>query len=299
LRLGDLVKEILKMTREVFPKNLTILNEIPPDLWLVSGNPTHLHQVLMNLSVNARDAMPQGGTLAYRGQNITIDENDAERSALAKPGPYVVVQVRDTGCGIPAHLLDKIFDPFFTTKEVGKGTGLGLSTVQGIVRSHGGFVEVDSREGRGTEFRVFLPAIPTGEAAPTAPPAELLERGSGQTILIVDDEPAVRNLLRKTLERFGYLVLCAADGNEALAVHGAHQAQIAAVLTDLAMPGMNGLALTRRLLQINPELPVLVATGQADKDQRSALTAAGVQLLLDKPFRTTALLAALREALTQ
>ena len=298
LRLGDQVKELLKITREVFPRNLTIRNEIPRDLWPVSGNSTHLHQVLLNLSVNARDAMPLGGTLTFCGQNLIVDDSYGGPSPPPKPGPYVVLQVRDSGVGIPARLLDKIFDPFFTTKGIGEGTGLGLSTVQGIVCSHGGFIEVDSQEGLGTEFRVFLPAIQTGEVTPDAPPEEILARGSGQTILVVDDEPAVRSLLQKTLERFGYRVLCAGDGSEALAVYEAQRAQIAAVLTDLAMPVMNGLVLTLRLQQLNPRLPVLVTTGRADKEQRSALTAAGVKHLLDKPFRAAALLAALRESLT-
>jgi len=298
LRLGDLVKDVLKITREVFPKNLTIHSEVPRDLWLVSGNSTQLHQVLMNLSVNARDAMPHGGTLTYRGQNLTVDGSAAGLSAPVKPGAYVLLQVRDTGTGISPQLLEKIFDPFVTTKEVGKGTGLGLSTVQGIVRSHGGFIEVDSQEGQGTEFRVFLPALETAEAPAPAPPAEILERGHGETILVVDDEPAIRSLLQKTLERFGYRVLSAGDGIEALTVHGIHQAEIAAVITDLAMPGINGLALARSFQRITPDLPVLVATGRADQDQRSALEAAGVKWLLDKPFRAAALLAALRAALT-
>jgi PAS domain S-box-containing protein len=283
-----LLKECIGIIRETFPKSITLKTSLPNGLWLVEGDATQLHQVLMNLLINARDAMPQGGTLTLKAENLVFDSVTARRNPGAKSGPYVAWQVSDTGMGIPPEILDRIFDPFFTTKEVGKGTGLGLSTVLGIVLGHGGFIQVDSRLGEGTVFRVYLPAqkdeiLPEGTTDTTA-----LE-GRGQLILVVDDEERIRLLIKEALEKCGYRVVAARNGKEAIEMFTPLRGEIKLALVDLMMPLMDGVALCRVLLSSLPSLKIVVSSGMSDDAMMEELEHLGVCWFLPKPFTLPAL----------
>ena len=199
LQVKHLIRDIEKISNDTFLKNIQVRTIVARDLWTVVGDPTQLHQVLLNLCVNARDAMPDGGTLTLSAQNLTLDAHYAGLDPEARPGPYVLIQVEDTGTGMPPEILDKIFDPFFTTKEVGKGTGLGLSTSLAIIKSHGGFIRVDSLVGRGTKFELYLPAQTEPSANTAAAVPVEMPRGHGELILVVDDEATVRQVTRQTL----------------------------------------------------------------------------------------------------
>ena len=293
-----LLKEISNVLDETFPKSIRLQSSIPEDLWMVEGDATQLHQVLMNLCVNARDAMPDGGTLTLAAENVVVDELYASMSPGAKPGPYTVWLVADTGMGIPRENLDRIFDPFFTTKEPGKGTGLGLSTVLGIVRSHGGFLKVESAVGKGTQFRVYLPAQ-IGAQAPAEPPLEPPPPGRGETILVVDDEEGVRVLTKKVLEQHGYHVLLASEGSEAVVVYAQHAGEIHAVVTDLMMPLMDGATLIRALKQITPAVRILATTGVTESVQVAAALRLGAKEVLRKPYPPHVLLRRLRIVLDE
>ncbi|HEV7404634.1 MAG TPA: PAS domain S-box protein [Chthoniobacteraceae bacterium] len=293
VQVHHLLREMEKMAGQTFPRSITIRNTAPANLWPVIGDATQLQQVLLNFCVNARDAMPTGGTLTLHAENLQIDASFAAMSPGAKPGPYLLIAVSDTGEGIPPEIVQKIFDPFFTTKEVGKGTGLGLSTVLGIVKSHGGFVSVDSAPGQGAVFKVFLPADP-GAAEAEAPPETVAPGGHGELILVVDDESSIRTVAETVLQGRGYRVLLAADGPEALALFAQHSAEIAAVLTDLAMPFLDGPTLIRALRKMKPGLPVIVSTGQGEKARISDLA---VEVFLNKPYGADTLLRALHWAI--
>jgi CheY-like chemotaxis protein len=256
--------------------------------------------VLLNLYINARDAMPEGGSLAVTAANFQADETCASMVAGARPGAYVQVQVSDTGCGIPAEHLPKIFDPFFTTKEPGRGTGLGLATVQKVVTEHGGFLTVHSEVGKGTTFDVYFPAQPGAEAHTEHPPTAPAPTGHGELILIVDDEEAVRQATQAMLLRSGYRAVAAGDGVEAVAVFARHREEVKAVVTDLMMPELDGLGLVRVLARMAPGLRVVVSTGlggdAAQGEKLAALRALGVNTILTKPYTADQMLLALQIA---
>ena len=285
-----LVKEIIKILADTLPKNIEISSSVSPDLWNVVGDATQLHQVLMNLCVNARDAMPEGGELRIEAENVEIDEHYARMNGEAKPGSYVSISVIDNGLGIPEHNLSKIFDPFFTTKEQGQGTGLGLSTVAGIVRSHGGLVTVYSEVGRGSEFEVYLPAVKTPHSPAVPPVRPDLPAGNGELILVVDDENAIREIAKETLRTFGYQVLTANDGTEALALFAQHQGQVACVITDMMMPFMDGPATIRALRKLDPKLPIIATSGLKADGKAAEAAHLGVTAFLPKPYTAAALL---------
>jgi two-component system cell cycle sensor histidine kinase/response regulator CckA len=297
LQLRHLVREMVDIATETFPPGITVRCDLPSDLAPVLGDVTQLHQILMNLCINARDAMPGGGTLLLQGENITVDESFAAMTPGARPGPHICIRVADTGTGIAPEHAARIFEPFFTTKEEGKGTGLGLATVLGLTRSHGGFLRFHTKPGRGTTFEVYLPAAPS--SAGTAPPDtdEAPPRGADEAILVVDDEPAIRAVTSRVLEQHGYRPTTAADGMEAVAAYVRQPAGFAAVITDMAMPGMDGPTLVRTLHRINPALPVLGMTGTEDRNRPGSLDGLGVSAMLAKPFTAHQLLAALYEAL--
>ncbi|MHB8524088.1 MAG: hybrid sensor histidine kinase/response regulator [Limisphaerales bacterium] len=302
LQLRHLINDIVRVAQETFPKNIRIQSRIARGLWPITGDATQMHQVLLNLAVNARDAMPQGGTLTLAAENAQLDETYASMNPDAKPGPYVVFRVSDTGEGIPPEILDKIFDPFFTTKEPGKGTGLGLSTVLGIAQSHGGFLKVNSKPGAGATFEVYLPAVPEG--VPPVPPSvpETGRRGHGELILIVDDEVTIREVTQKVLEKSGYRAVTAADGTEALARFVEHKHEIKLVLTDLMMPIMDGLTLIRTLRKLDPKLPIIpwsgIGSAGSQRETQIELRELGVKTPLSKPFTAEKLLNAIHEILT-
>jgi two-component system cell cycle sensor histidine kinase/response regulator CckA len=287
-----LLKDLEDIIRDTFPKDIRLEFSILGTPWAILGDPTQIHQVLLNLCVNARDAMPSGGDLALSVENCLLDEHYAAMHSEAKPGRYVKIRVTDSGMGIPPKLIDKIFEPFFTTKELNKGTGLGLSTVSAIVKSHGGIIDVYSDLGKGAAFTVFLPAI---EVSPKGQRAELanLPRGKGETILVVDDETAILTITSQTLEAFGYDVLTAADGADALALYLQHRDKVAVVLTDMMMPLMDGAALVRALKRINPAIKIVTASG-LNVDAETGERTADFQHSLSKPYTAGTMLKAIR-----
>ena len=296
LQSRHLLNEIAGIARETFPKNIDLELDVANDLWPVLGDATQLHQVLMNLCVNARDAMPEGGRLDLNARNTNLDEAFALMTPGARAGPYVLLSVSDTGTGIPPEEFDQIFSPFYTTKAPGKGTGLGLSTVLGIVKSHGGFIQFKSQLGKGTSFEIYLPATP--DAKPTegpdrAPPP----RGNGELILVVNDEIAVRAVATKILEKFGYRVVSAAEGTEALAVFMQNRTAIAAIITDMLMPGMDGPDLVRVLRRIDPEIRIIGISGMGDSTPTGNIESLALSALLTKPFTGASLLFALHAVL--
>jgi len=299
LQLRHLVRELEKIMKETFPRMITIINKMPRDLWPVMGDATQLHQVLLNLCINARDAMPQGGRLVISGDNVELGEDAVAISPDAKAGPYTVLEVTDTGMGIPEDVVGKIFDPFFTTKEVGKGTGLGLSTLIGIVKSHGGFVCVSSKVGKGTTFKVYLPASIGGDAADGKHEPKAVPRGLGETILIVEDETAIRSVINDVLTRNGYRVISASNGTDGVAAYARHAAEIEVVLTDVMMPMLDGVEMTRTLRKMNPDVRVIVCTGQATEFRQAELRELGVKVFLQKPYASEKLLTVLHEVISE
>uniref|UniRef100_B8HKH1 histidine kinase n=1 Tax=Cyanothece sp. (strain PCC 7425 / ATCC 29141) TaxID=395961 RepID=B8HKH1_CYAP4 len=295
LQLSHLLQEIRQIIIQTLPKSIDIHLNLQPQLWMVEGDVTQLHQVFMNLCVNARDAMPQGGSLEIQAENLELDEAAAHTFLEARPGRYVRVTITDTGKGIPPENLSRIFDPFFTTKEIGKGTGLGLSAVLGIVKSHRGFIDVQSEVNRGSQFSVYLPAAQTD----TSPEEETIDLllGHHETILIVDDEAAIREVVKTTLETYQYRVLTAASGTEAITLYQTHKDKIDLLLIDMMMPGMDGALLIRLLLQINPEVKAIAMSGLSSEQRSDQFTSLGFRHFLAKPLSAEDLLKALRHCL--
>lgn len=291
------LKEMLGIMRETFPREIDVFPSLAKDLWSVLADQTQLHQVVMNICVNARDAMPGGGTLILGASNVTLAAADPLLPRGSRPGPYVLIEVSDTGHGIPPEIKHRIFDPFFTTKPIGQGTGLGLSTVLGIVQKHEGFITVDSEPGRGTLFKVYLPAVSAKPAPAAAPSPARAVSGSGELILVVDDERDIRNSFRLVLEASGYRVQLASNGEEALTHLQRLRGQVRLVLTDLMMPTMNGLALIEALRREAPDLPIIAATGLEEIEKRATLKSRGVTEMLAKPCEEDQLLHAVRQAL--
>ena len=294
---GHLIEEIVDIARKTFPKSIEIRTRYSEDLWPILGDPTQLHQVLLNLSVNARDAMPNGGTLSFAAENFSADQHYAAMTADAKAGPYLSLSVTDSGTGMARATIDKIFDPFFTTKDVGKGTGLGLSTALGIVKSHGGFISTYSELGQGTTFKIFLPATRSEEDLQKSNRVPALINGHGEQILVVDDEANILKATKMIFEKHNYRVLSANDGPEALALFAQQMHTISGVLTDISMPYMDGVALVRALKKMRSDIPIVASTGQGNQPSVVELRSLGVKDFLTKPYGTEKLLATMRDTL--
>ena len=290
LQVSHLISEITQIAKETFPRSIEIRIDISKDLWTISGDATQLHQVLMNLCVNARDAMPDGGILRISTENIFIDENYARMNIDAKVDQYIVITVSDTGTGIPPEIMDRIFDPFFTTKQHGKGTGLGLSTALGIVKSHGGFMNVYSEVGKGTVFKVYLPVVMTIEEQKVKKEQPELLRGHGESILVVDDESMIREITCSILEKHGYKVLMANDGIEAIALFFQHKEEIKLVLIDMMMPIMDGPASIKELRTVNPDIKIIGVSGLTEKDKLAEVSDIHLHAFLTKPYTAEILL---------
>jgi len=288
---GLLVKELEKMVRETFPKDITVEAFLPKDLWRVRGNPTQLHQVLLNLCVNARDAMPGGGKLSFVADNVELDPAEAAKIPEGQAGEFVSLAVSDTGSGMPPEVLTKIFEPFFTTKGEGRGTGIGLSTVARIVKAHGGFLRVESEPGAGTTLEVLLPRATTIAPVETASVPKDLPRGNGELILVADDEQAIRDLMKSELKSFGYRVLSAANGAEAVGLFREHSDDVQLFITDNAMPVMDGRQAIAELRALRPRLPVILTSGEGGPQISGDATE------LNKPFALEELLGAIRRSL--
>ncbi|MBI2406746.1 MAG: PAS domain S-box protein [Gemmatimonadetes bacterium] len=293
-----LIDEMHHLIASTFPKNIDVKVRCESNAPSVSGDSTQLHQVLLNLCVNARDAMPGGGTLMLEASGIELDAGQALRLPGASPGAYLRLQVHDTGSGIPERVIDRIFDPFFTTKGADGGSGLGLSTALGIVKGHGGFIHVESNPGVRTTFAAYLPSgdAPKSPRGVTVAPASTIV-GRGEQILFVDDEHLVREMATIVLERLHFSPLTASDGAEALEVLASHGSRIVAVITDLHMPRLDGVSMVRALRQTHPCIPVAVASGRLDDQQAAELESLGVITRLDKPFTEARMVDALKRLL--
>jgi len=294
-----LIKEIVKMSLDTFPKSIAITTDIEDDLWRVRGDLTQLYQVLLNLCVNARDAMPEGGSLRFAAENIELDENFVAMIPDGTIGSYVLISVSDTGTGIPPEVVDKIFDPLFTTKEPGKGTGLGLSTVATITKSHNGFIDLKSTPGSGTSFKLYFPACKEAAEDPETNNISNMLVGRGEYVLVVDDEASVCEIIRGTLESYGYNVLTADSGKNAIACYTDNQDKVASVFVDMIMPDMDGVATMRGLKRINPDIKIIATSGEVTpEDQLTSIEVDKNSFFLEKPFTAEKLLQTLKQALT-
>ena len=288
LQARHVLNEVIELAENTFPKSIRVASDLSDDLWPVQGSPTQIHQVFLNLCVNARDAMPEGGELTLTAANCRLDVAAAAEISDARPGVFLAIEVRDTGTGIPPEALARMWEPFYTTKGEGQGTGLGLSTVRGIVQQHAGFVTVQTRAGHGTAFTVYLPAVEEGVAGGAAVPPAELPRGNGELILVVDDEQLVCELTAQTLIGQGYRVVTACDGADAIAVFVARATEVRLLLTDLSMPVIGGGALAHTLRRLQPDLRIIAMSGAG-----SAPKAAASELMsafLAKPFQPETLL---------
>ncbi len=294
----QLIRDIEKVINDTFLKNIQVRTAIDPEIDAVIGDVTQIHQVLLNLCVNARDAMPDGGALTLSAENVVLDEHYARLNVDAKAGSYVLIRIEDTGTGIPTDIMEKIFEPFFTTKDIDKGTGLGLSTSLAVARSHGGFMRVYSEPGRGSTFTLYLPSVTAASAGVSSREGLALPRGNGELILVVDDEEAVRQLTRQILEAFGYRVLLAIDGSDAIALFAVQQHDISLVLTDMMMPIMDGNAVIRVLMKLRPDVRLIAASGLHENHVVAKAMSGGVKHFLTKPYTAESLLVLIRKALT-
>jgi CheY-like chemotaxis protein len=299
VQIRHLIREIEGLLEQTFSKSINVSIDIPKDLWTVVADATQLHQVLLNLCINARDAMRNSGTLTITAVNTTLDETYTTMHPEAKAGAYVVISISDTGAGIPGDLLERIFEPFFTTKEVGKGTGLGLSTSMAIVKGHSGFIDVKSEVGRGTSFKVYLPATKSKAAASKREEAPSIPMGQRELILIVDDETAVRNIAKATLEAYNYRVVTAVDGADGIATFVQHKEEIRVVLTDNSMPVMEGAAMLRVIQKLKPDAKAISVSGSSPIDMEASRIEGLVKCYLPKPFTAEQLLRAVQATLLE
>ncbi|HEY4246166.1 MAG TPA: response regulator [Lacunisphaera sp.] len=291
-----LISEVIGVVEQTFSKSIQIKHEVATDLWPIKVNATQFHQVLLNLCVNARDAMPQGGTLSVRASNRELDEMSAAGIRNTRPGTYLLLEIADSGTGIPPEVLARMWEPFFTTKEAGRGTGLGLATVRGIVDDHHGTMVVETRVGHGTTFQIFLPAEPDDKILRTDTGSVVIPRGNNELILVVDDDTNVRDVTCATLAAHGYRILSAADGAEALALFAPRNLEIREVVTDLDMPNLDGTALSKVLRALNPSVRILMVSGSSDIEEvRRRVPAGGC--ILAKPFTAEALLGTINKLL--
>jgi CheY-like chemotaxis protein len=298
LDVNTAVNEAGRMLQRLIGEDIELTTSLDPLLGQVMVDPDQINQVLMNLVVNARDAMPDGGKLGITTENVEVNESFLAAHPDALPGRYVVITVTDNGLGMDVKTLQNVFEPFFTTKERGKGTGLGLSTVYGIVRQSGGWIDVQSEVGKGSSFKIYLPHT---EACPMPdmPPAPKEAVCGGETVLVVEDQEAVRELTKTVLETSGYHVLEATNGVEALAVVERHPDEIHLLLTDVILPGMNGMDLSRRLRALRPKLKVLFTSGYpADVIARRGVVERDVAYIA-KPVSPDSLVAKVRDVLAE
>ncbi len=299
INVKNIIDEVIKITRETFPKEIAVVVSMPREGLIVDGNSTQIHQIIMNLCINARDAMAVlGGTLTVEAGYVVATESLLKRFIDAKPGAYVTISVRDTGKGIPVELHDKIFEPFFTTKDVGKGTGIGLTTVFAIVRNHGGFITLESEVEVGTNFTIYIPESQSkAEVIGTA--NEVVESmHKNETILIIDDEELVRTTTANIVEAYGYSVRTASSGEEAITLFHENRDALSLVITDMMMPGINGIELAKNLRKYSPDIPIIAISGVMIRDEMlGSLQSAGISSVLLKPFTSTKLLLCIRELL--
>ena len=295
--MNALVTNMKRMLDRLIGERHEIMTDLADDLQSLIADPGHLEQVVVNLVVNARDAMPEGGSIRLRTENLSIDRAQAAAHPDARPGDFVCLSVSDQGSGIGENIIERIFEPFFSTKEVDQGTGLGLAVAYGITEQHGGWIDVDSEEGVGSTFKICLPVVPAEPEKVEEAETPMEEfRGSGERILVVEDEEGVRNLVNKMLSRSGFEVLVAADAREALAIFEREQGGVDLVFSDVVLPGENGVLLAERLLKAEPGLPVLLASGYHEDEYRKEIDARGYRFL-QKPYSLPELMQSIKELL--
>ncbi len=294
----QIVNEIEKLVREIFPRSIHFTLELEKGLWPITGDPTQIHQILLNLCVNSRDAMPNGGLLKLSLVNVNIDKHYAEMRSGCAPGRYILISSSDNGQGIAPEDLDKIFDPFFTTKESGKGTGLGLSTVMSIVKSYHGFINVFSEVNKGTVFNIYLPVTETITLTHSPVLETVAFLGNGELILVIDDESAIREITKSTLEVHNYNVITASDGIDGLTTYVQNKDAIKLVITDIMMPHMDGVAVVRALQKVTPDVKIIPITGLSSFSREPELSSLGVKKILAKPYTADILLSAISDLLT-
>ncbi|HDQ40998.1 MAG TPA: PAS domain S-box protein, partial [Desulfonatronum sp.] len=299
LNVNQEVQDVARILERTIPRMIELELHLDPALWPVSGDPVQIEQVLLNLANNAADAMPEGGRLTIETANVEVDEGFVRVHAGSTSGRHVLLTVSDTGCGMDKKTLDNVFDPFFTTKEVGKGTGLGLASAYGIVKAHEGYIHCSSEVGSGTTFRIYLPAADRADMAIVESQPEAPLQGGNETILVVDDEPEIQELTQESLESFGYNVQTAATGEEALEMYKAEGKAIDLVLLDLNMPGMGGYRCLHELIQLDPTVRVLIASGYTTKVHEKDIRNPEAMRFLHKPYQLKELAAMVREVLDE
>jgi two-component system cell cycle sensor histidine kinase/response regulator CckA len=298
VNINTLVQEVARFLKRTLDKRIRLVLDLDPHLKLVEGDETQLQQSLINICLNARDAMPDGGTLSIRTQNHSLGGSSSEKENGARGGEWVKITLSDTGLGMSPEVRSKIFEPFFTTKEAGRGTGLGLSMVYGIIHNHGGTIEVESQPGKGSSFTLILPALPEAKPRPsTDEPKETLAEGGHETVLIVDDEEMIRQLGADILEDAGYTVLTASRGEEGLDLYRSFPGRIDLVLLDVIMPGMGGKETFRALRGLNPALKILLSSGYSTDGGVEEILKEGAVGFIQKPYRDEVLLKKVREVL--
>jgi two-component system, cell cycle sensor histidine kinase and response regulator CckA len=294
LDVNEVIRELVSLLHSTFPKTIEIIVEPSHSLFITHANHSQLHQAFLSLAMNARDAMPDGGTLRMTSKRIS-GKKLQHRIPIAPSGEYVDIAFADTGRGMDERTKTRVFDPFFTTKEKGQGSGLGLSVVYRIIGSYNGFVDIDSAVDQGTTMHVFLPLLAAAKPAPHVKEEFVKIHGGNETILVVEDESSLREYLKALLEEKGYSVLLAADGSEGVELFSKHQEQIALVVTDLGMPKLDGLGLLRKLMEIRPAVKVIMTSGLVDPEQQSEILSAGAREFLAKPYSGKEMLYRVRE----
>jgi len=299
VQIKHIVKDLVSVLQETLPKSISLKHDVGTAPWLIAADPTQIHQVLMNVCLNARDAMPDGGSLQLDVENVSIDENYARMNPDARPGRYVELTVTDTGTGMSEETVKRIFDPFFTSKALGHGTGLGLSTALTIVKSHGGFINVYSEPGRGTRFSIDLPAMEDQAEMTVAEPVSQYPRGNGELVLLIDDEENIIRVTAAMLEAFGYRTISATDGARGLETYSQRPNEIDLVVTDMSMPNMDGPSMIRALRKIDPAIRIIGMSGMMNDEQTAELQNLNVSAFLIKPFSTEKLLMSISDLLAK
>ena len=297
VNINEIAEETLQILERAIDKNISVKKEFLPDIWAIEVDPSQIEQVLLNICINARDAMPKGGVLTIKTENVTLNDEHLADYLGAAPGDYVKISISDTGVGIDKNIQHKIFDPFFSTKDKTKGTGLGLSVVYGIIKNHGGYIHMESEPMKGTTFEIYIPAS-TKIAASSDSDASVKEsRGGHENILLVDDEEVVRDLGREVLESYGYKVIPAADGIEAVSIYEKQKNEIDLIILDMIMPRMGGIETFERLQAVNPAVKVIISSGYSSDGHYQAVVQKGAKGFIQKPYKIDELIRMVRQAL--
>ncbi len=291
------IRQVVNILSRTIPKMIRIQTDLSENLWNIKADPVQIEQVILNLGSNAADAMPSGGTLTIRTVNIRINSGTTNDLADMRPGDYVLITVSDTGCGMEKDIVEHIFEPFFTTKDVGEGTGLGLASVYGIVIKHRGYITCQSRPGKGTQFKIYMPAVDKTEGIIEDIEDTATLTGGTETILIVDDEATIRGFSSKALGYFGYSVMECSNGEQAIDIYQYGHNDIDLILLDIGMPGMGGYKCFEKLLAFDPEARVLIATGYNKDENMTKVLEKRAAGYLGKPYKLSVLLKSVRKAL--